>query len=74
MTQSYKVDGMTCGGCAASVEKAIRAVNADLAVSVDLEAGRVTLSGSEAALAQTSEAAVEQAVEDAGFDFGGRIG
>ena len=63
----YKVDGMTCNGCATSVTKAIKTAAGDspAEVSVDLDAKTVTVSGFDDA------AAIEQAVEDAGFDFGG---
>jgi copper chaperone len=35
------VEGMTCGGCAASVEKIIRRADPDARVRVDLASGRV---------------------------------
>ena len=62
---TYKVDGMTCGGCASSLTKAIEAVNSDADVKVDLEAGTVSVAG-------LDEATMNQVVEDAGFDFGGK--
>jgi copper chaperone len=62
---AYKVTGMTCGGCARSVENAIRAVAPDAAVEVDQPKGVVTVAG-------VSETQVAQAVEDAGFTFEGR--
>ena len=36
-----KVDGMTCGGCAKSVEAIIRRVDPQAVVKVDLANGRV---------------------------------
>jgi copper chaperone len=67
MTATYSVAGMTCGGCARSVELAIReAAPAVESVSVDLDAGTVTVTGA------AEETAIEQAVDDAGFTFGGR--
>ncbi|WP_413203490.1 heavy-metal-associated domain-containing protein [Rhodospirillum sp. A1_3_36] len=65
MAKVYKVGGMTCGGCASSVEKAIKAVQADATVSVDLATGNVTVDGLD------DDIAVEKAVDDAGFDFNG---
>jgi copper chaperone len=63
----YHVAGMTCGGCARSVELAIReAAPSVAAVTVDLESGTVTVSGAAEA------AVIAQAVDDAGFTFGGR--
>ena len=62
---AYRVDGMTCGGCANSVKNAIKAVAPEVEVAVDLEAKTVSVEG---ALAAES---VEQAVTDAGFEFKG---
>ncbi|CCQ74439.1 heavy-metal-associated domain-containing protein [Magnetospira sp. QH-2] len=61
----YLVNGMTCGGCASSVEKAIKELAADSTVTVDLEAKTVTVGGVDDA------AVVQQAVENAGFEFNG---
>lgn len=55
------VEGMTCGGCAASVTRAVRAVDRDAGVDVELEAKRVRVR-SGAALD-----AVRSAIDDAGF-------
>ncbi|MEE8410510.1 MAG: heavy-metal-associated domain-containing protein [Myxococcota bacterium] len=69
MTQSYRVDGMTCDGCASSVTKAIEAAKpgAEVVVEVDLEAKKVTVAGLD------DDQVVADAVTGAGFDFGGRI-
>jgi len=64
MAQSYRVTGMTCGGCARSVEAAIKAVSPAASVTVDLASARVTVDGA-------SEAQVKKAVDDAGFGFEG---
>ncbi len=63
----YKVDGMTCNGCAKSVTRAIKAAAGDASaeVAVDLTAKTITVTGFNDAKA------IGQAVEDAGFDFGG---
>ena len=66
MSKTYKVNGMTCGGCARSVEQAIKVAAPQAKVSIDLTAGTVTV---EAA----PEASVAQAVEDAGFEFAGAV-
>ena len=34
--QTFKVDGMTCGGCVAAVTRAVQAVDKDAKVDVDL--------------------------------------
>lgn len=55
------VTGMTCGGCAATVEKLIKREDAGAKVTVDLAAGRV-----EADTKASAEALVK-AIEAAGF-------
>ena len=65
MTEKYKVSGMTCGGCARSVTNAILAQDAQAKVDVDLPSGIVSVSGNLPA------EKVKEAVEGAGFDFGG---
>ena len=64
--KTYRVNGMTCGGCARAVETAIKAKAPAAIVSVELDAGRVTVDG-------VAEADIRQAVDDAGFEFGGVI-
>lgn len=66
MKTKYKVDGMTCGGCANSVTRAITTLVPGATVDVNLEAGTIPVEGVD------DEGAIAQAVEDAGFDFGGR--
>jgi copper chaperone len=65
MEATYKVDGMTCGGCASSVTKAIQRLSPALEVEVILDAGWVLVKGAH------EESAVKDAVEGAGFDFAG---
>ena len=65
MSEKYKVDGMTCGGCARSVTNAITKLAPNARVEVDLPTGIVTVDGADAD-------AVKDAVEGAGFDFGGK--
>lgn len=66
MSKTYRVDGMTCGGCAKSVESAVKAAAPGASVSVDLAAKAVTVDGA-------SEEQVRQAVDEAGFTFGGAV-
>ena len=66
MAAKYKVSGMTCGGCVRSVTNAITARDATVKVEVDLPAGIVSVEG------DLSEDTVKDAVEGAGFDFGGK--
>ena len=65
MDKTYDVQGMTCGGCVKSVTNAVSAALPNAKIDVSLEAGTVRVEGDH------DEAAVRQAVEDAGFDFGG---
>jgi copper chaperone len=67
MATTYHVTGMTCGGCARSVEGAIKKVAADAKVEIDLAKAAVTVDGA-------TEAQVRQAVDGAGFSFEGVLG
>ncbi|MBI5162936.1 MAG: heavy-metal-associated domain-containing protein [Magnetospirillum sp.] len=64
MSNTYRVTGMTCGGCARSVESAIKTEAPGATVTVDLGSAAVTVEGA-------SEAQVKKAVDEAGFTFGG---
>ena len=68
MAKTYKVNGMSCGGCAASVERSIKATAPGASVQVDLENGLVTVEG------VAEDAVVQQAVEAAGFTYAGPAG
>ncbi len=65
MTNTYLVSGMTCEGCVRSVTNAIQRAVPGATVAVDLAAGKVTVSD------EADEAAITQAIDDAGFEFGG---
>lgn len=65
MNETYSVLGMSCGGCAKSVTNAILDAAPGARVEVDLDAKAITVEGAD-------EAAVKQAVEDAGFEFAGK--
>lgn len=67
MATSYRVSGMTCQGCAKSVTNAIKAVAAEAEIEIDLDAKTVTVDGFD------DQAAIGQAVKDAGYEFGGAI-
>lgn len=66
MATTYRVTGMTCGGCARSVESAIKAVSAGAKIDIDLGKAAVTVDGA-------TEAQVKQAVDEAGFGFEGAV-
>lgn len=63
MSKTYKVEGMTCGGCSSAVERAIKEMAPDASVEVQLDGGLVTVTGVD------DDAIIQQAVEDAGFTF-----
>ena len=64
-TITMNVQGMTCGGCVASVTRVLKGVPgvADVAVTLLPGAAKVTFDP-----AQTGVPAFKAAVEDAGFD------
>jgi copper chaperone len=65
--KTYRVDGMTCGGCVSSVQRVVQAIDPQLQVNVTLESGELKVEGAH------TEDAVRQAVERAGFEFKGTI-
>lgn len=56
------VKGMMCGGCASSVEKAIKRVDADADVKIDLPTGKVSVETS------ADAKALGEAIEAAGYE------
>jgi copper chaperone CopZ len=58
------ISGMTCGGCAGAVTRALSAVPGVVAARVDLAGGRATVTGT------ASAEDLIRAVQDAGFDGG----
>ena len=64
---TVKVEGMTCGGCQAAVEKAIASLAGVASAKVSLEAGAAEVDFDEAALGLNE---IEKAVEEAGFEAG----
>lgn len=57
--QNFKVEGMTCGHCVRAVTEAVKAVDPNATVEVDLAAGRVSVT-STAALARLTQAIVAE--------------
>jgi copper chaperone len=62
------VEGMTCGGCTSSVEKALGARDGISAVRASLEAANVEVEFDSAVIIQGQ---IEEAIRDAGFDVPG---
>ena len=69
MKTTYRVNGMTCGGCAGAVTRKIETLKAGepIRVDVDLGAGTVSVEGT------ADEAAIGAAVSEAGFEFAGKV-
>ena len=57
-----KIEGMSCGHCKMSVEKALKAVAGVVSASVDLEKKEAVVTGT------ADRDALVKAVEDTGFD------
>ncbi|SEH62810.1 heavy-metal-associated domain-containing protein [Magnetospirillum fulvum] len=66
MSTTYRVSGMTCGGCARAVSQAIAEAAPMATVQVDLDRQAVTVDGAD-------EAQVKAAIDAAGFGFEGRV-
>jgi Cu+-exporting ATPase len=66
-TTRLKVEGMTCSGCVARVEKAIRALPGVYSSAVDLAAGQATV---ERDPAKTSAVQIKEAILAAGYKIG----
>lgn len=62
MMYELKVDGMTCGGCAASVKRALQALDANANVDIDLPGKTVKVDTA------VQLDAVKNAIEEAGYD------
>lgn len=61
-TKNYSVEGMTCEHCVASVQEEVAEVVGTQGVEVELESGRVTVTGE-----GFSDEAIIAAVERAGY-------
>jgi len=62
------VEGMTCGGCTSSVEKALSAHDGIQKATASLEGANVEVEFDGAVIAQGQ---IEEAIRDAGFDVPG---
>ncbi|HWH28941.1 MAG TPA: heavy-metal-associated domain-containing protein [Mycobacteriales bacterium] len=60
-TTTYTVSGMTCGHCVSSVTEEVSEVAGVTDVQVDLDSGRMVVTG------DADAAAVKAAVEEAGY-------
>ncbi|CAK0773967.1 Heavy-metal-associated domain-containing protein [Azospirillaceae bacterium] len=63
---TYRVEGMTCQGCAKSVSNAITRLAPTVVVTVDVARSEVSIAGA------VAPDTVEQAVTEAGFEYHGK--
>ena len=61
-TKNYRVEGMTCENCAASVEDEISIIAGTQGVDIDIESGRVAVTGE-----GFSDEQIAEAIANAGF-------
>jgi len=66
-SSTYTVKGMTCGHCAGSVSAEVTKIPGVTDVSVDVAAGRLTVTSDR----PVSAGAVTEAVEEAGYEVVG---
>ena len=61
MNQSFQVQGMSCGHCVNAVTQAVRSVDPQAEVKVDLATGEVQV------VSQQDHAAIARAIEEEGY-------
>ncbi len=59
---TFEVQDMTCGHCVSTITRAVKALDAQASVQVDLAAHRVAIEG-----ATADAAALQAAITEAGF-------
>ena len=64
-TRIIKIDGMTCGGCVASVHSATTDIDGLDTMSVELDTNQATVTFDDS---KTSAEAIAAAIDDAGFE------
>ena len=67
----YRVNGMTCSHCKACVEKAVRLLDGVESAVADVARKELRVEWHDGH--DVDESALKKAVEDAGFEFGGRV-
>ena len=61
MNQAFQVQGMSCGHCANAVTQAVRAIDPQAEVKVDLASGQVDVQSAQ------DHAAIARAIEEEGY-------
>lgn len=64
-TLNVTIDGMTCGGCSASVQRALQSLDGVDSISISLEDGCAIIGFDDTRL---TPGAILDAIDDAGFD------
>lgn len=62
VNQSFQVQGMSCGHCVGAVTRAVKALDPQAEVKVDLASGRVEVQS------QQDRAAIAQAIAEEGYE------
>ena len=65
MNQTFQVQGMSCGHCVNAVTQAVRGVDPQAEVKVDLASGQVQVQS------QQDPAAIARAIEEEGYKVAG---
>ncbi|GAA3997815.1 heavy-metal-associated domain-containing protein [Streptomyces marokkonensis] len=68
-TATYAVSGMSCGHCRATLTRVIGEVDGVTGVDVQVDTGRVTVTGT----AEPDDAAIAEVVDEAGYELTGRV-
>jgi copper chaperone len=61
MNQSFQVEGMSCGHCVGAVTQAVKTLDPQAEVKVDLASGKVDVQS------QQDRAAIAHAIEEEGY-------
>ncbi|GAA0266319.1 heavy-metal-associated domain-containing protein [Streptomyces polychromogenes] len=64
----YRVSGMSCGHCRTAITGSVGALAGVLSVDVDVDGGTVTVTTA----GEPDDAAIAEAVDDAGYELTGR--
>lgn len=64
-TRILNIDGMTCGGCVASIHRATADIDGLLTMNIELAANQASISYDDS---KTDAETIAAAIEDAGFD------
>ena len=69
--ETYRVNGMNCSHCKACVEKAVRALDGVISAEADVAKKELRVEWHDED--DINETALKKAVDEAGFEFGGKI-